>query len=132
MYYIYVAIFGALGAGSRYWINCAFPAGTFPFHTLLINIAGCFLLAVTVRYLSTLPNLTKNLINGIGTGFLGSFTTFSTFSFEASQMIAGGEGFAAAAYIFSSIAGGFLSALLGFSISSQMIRRKELRNNDDQ
>jgi CrcB protein len=131
MYYLYVALFGALGAAARYWTSSVLSAGSFPFNTLLINIAGCFFLAVTVRYLTTLPNLSKNLVTGIGTGFIGSFTTFSTFSAEVSHMILRGDSFQAACYIFASILGGFLSASLGFYLSDRMIRRKELRANGD-
>jgi CrcB protein len=131
MYYLYVALFGALGAAARYWTSCAFGANSFPFNTLLINIAGCFFLAVTVKYLTTLPKLSRNLVNGIGTGFIGSFTAFSTFSAEVVQMILRGDFFLAACYIFASIFGGFLSAQLGLYLSSRMARRKELRENGD-
>ncbi len=131
MYYLYVALFGALGAAARYWTSIALGAESFPFNTLLINIAGCFFLAVTVKYLTTLTKLSKNLVNGIGTGFIGSFTTFSTFSAEAAQMIFRGDLFPAACYVFASIFGGFLSAQLGFYLSGRMIRRKELRENGD-
>lgn len=131
MYYLYVAIFGAFGAAARYGIGNAFGAGAgvFPYSTLFINILGCFLLAVTVKYLTTFPNLSKNFINGIGTGLIGSFTTFSTFSAETVTMMAGGAVFPAACYVFASIAGGFLSAALGFWLSAMLIRRKELTEN---
>ena len=129
MYYLYVALFGALGAAARYWVGSFLGAGGFPFNTLFINIAGCFFLAVTVKYLTTLPNLSKNLVNGIGTGLIGSFTTFSTFSAEVAQMILHENYFPAACYVFASIFGGFLSAQLGFYLSGLMIRRKELREN---
>jgi fluoride exporter len=129
MYYLYVAIFGAFGAVTRYWISSALSSEVFPYNTLLINIVGCFFLAVVVKYLTTLPNLSKNFVNGIGTGFIGSFTTFSTFSTEVSLMIVRGDIFPAACYIFASIMGGFLSAALGFYLSSHMVRRKELKEN---
>ncbi len=129
MYYIYVAIFGAFGAATRYWISSILNAETFPYNTLLINLVGCFFLAVTVRYLTTLPNLSKNFVTGIGTGFLGSFTTFSTFSTEVSLLLDRGAGLPAACYIAASITGGFLSAALGFYVSGRLIRRKELKGN---
>ena len=131
MYYLYVALFGAFGAVTRYWISSNLSAELFPYNTLLINITGCFLLAVTVKYLTTLPNISKNLVIGIGTGFIGSFTTFSTFSTEVFLMITRGDSFLAACYIFASIMGGFLSAALGFYVSSRMIRRKEIKENGD-
>ena len=129
MYYLYVAIFGAFGAVTRYWISSSLSTEIFPYNTLLINIVGCFFLAVAVKYLTTLPRLSKNFVNGIGTGFIGSFTTFSTFSTEVSHLIVHGDIFSAACYIFASVIGGFLSAGVGFYVSSCMIRRKELKGN---
>ena len=129
MYYLYIAIFGAFGAVTRYWISSAFHPDQFPYHTLLINLIGCFFLAVVVKYLTTHPKLSRNLVNGIGIGFIGSFTTFSAFSAEVTHMIARGDDFPAACYVFASIIGGFLSAVLGFYVSSRMVRRRELREN---
>lgn len=129
MYYLYIAIFGALGAVTRYWISNTIPAQQFPLNTLTINLIGCFFLAVTVRYFATLPKLSRNLIQGIGTGFIGSFTTFSAFSVEASLLIERGDELQAACYIFASMIGGFLSAMLGYYVSSRLIRRREERNN---
>ena len=77
MYYLYVAIFGAIGAAARYWISITLEAGLFPYNTLLINIIGCFLLAIIFRYLATFSVISKTLITGLGTGLIGSFTTFN-------------------------------------------------------
>ena len=73
MYYLYVAFFGVLGAMARYWISIALEAGAFPYNTLFINIIGCFLLAIVIKYLATLPMLSNHLISGLGTGLIGSF-----------------------------------------------------------
>lgn len=131
MYYFYIAVFGAFGAVTRYGVSCAIGSEVFPYHTLLVNILGCFFLAVAVKYLSALPKLSRNFVTGIGTGFLGSFTTFSTFSAEVCLMIERGDGLAAACYVFASIMGGFLSAALGFYVSGELIRRKELEESGD-
>ncbi|MDD3169137.1 MAG: CrcB family protein [Eubacteriales bacterium] len=129
MYYFYIAIFGAFGAVTRYWISSTIHSGQFPYNTLLINLIGCFFLAVVMRYLTTLPKLSRNLVNGIGTGFIGSFTTFSAFSAEVCLMIARGDFFPAACYSFTSMFGGFLSAMFGFYVSSRLTRRRERSEN---
>ncbi|MEL7656390.1 MAG: CrcB family protein, partial [Bacillota bacterium] len=65
----------------------------------------------------------------LGTGFLGSFTTFSTFSVEVSGLIHQEAYFFAASYVIASVAGGFLSAGLGFYFSSLLLQRRELNDN---
>ncbi|MBP6491652.1 MAG: CrcB family protein [Clostridia bacterium] len=129
MNYLYVALFGALGAASRYGISISMSSETFPYNTLMINIIGCFLLAVTVRSLAALPMLSKNLVNGIGIGFIGSFTTFSAFGVEVSEMLIQGDLVLACIYAVSSVIGGFLSAGLGVYFGDCLIRRKERREN---
>ena len=131
MYYLYVAIFGGLGATARYWISITRESGTFPYYTLLINVTGCFLLAVIIKYLATLPKLSNSLVNGLGTGLIGSFTTFSTFSVQTSNLILNGYYFTAGFYILTSLIGGFLSAGLGLYVSSKLLTRRELRENEN-
>jgi len=130
MYYFYVAIFGALGAATRYWISNILEAGLFPYNTLLINIIGCFLLAIIFRYLATFSIISKTLITGLGTGFMGSFTTFSAFSVQTANLILDKNYIIAGLYIVSSLVGGFLSAGLGVYVSDKLIARRELELND--
>jgi fluoride exporter len=81
---LWIAAFGAAGAVSRYTISgvvqrwCggdAFPAGT-----LLVNVAGCFLIGVLAG--SHTHMLSDSLRHGLSAGFLGALTTFSTFGLE--------------------------------------------------
>ena len=121
MYYVYVAIFGALGAAARYWISVTFDAGLFPYNTLFVNIIGCFLLAVIFRYLASFSILSKTLITGLGTGLIGSFTTFSTLSVQTADFILKEQYLFAGLYILASFIGGFLAAGLGVYISNKLI-----------
>jgi fluoride exporter len=87
--YALVAIFGALGAVSRYaldgWIT-DLTRGQFPWGTFFINVVGAFLLgllvAVTTERLLPHPNWRIAL----GIGYLGSFTTFSTYTYESVKL----------------------------------------------
>lgn len=85
-----VAIAGALGALARYvlsawvarrWGNCAFPWGTW-----LVNILGAFVLGFAYAYTSEheLPGVWQTAFTS---GFIGAFTTFSTFNYEAWVML---------------------------------------------
>lgn len=129
MYYVYIAIFGAIGAATRYWISMTLESGLFPYNTLLINVIGCFLLAIIFKYLSTFSRLSQSLIAGLGTGLIGSFTTFSAFSVQTANLILDEHYFMAAAYVLSSILCGFLSAALGVYVSNKLIVRREIEQN---
>jgi fluoride exporter len=105
---------GFLGAISRYclgvWIhtNNGFPLGT-----LLINLIGCFLLGwfLTFASQSTKINPYNTLL--IGTGFIGSFTTFSTFSVETITLLQQGLFMLGLLYVLASIILGLLLSYLG-------------------
>lgn len=91
-----VAVGGALGAVARYqttaWLaRLAYPS-TFPYGTLAVNVAGSFLLGLLLGFgaesrLAVPPTLRIAL----GAGFLGAFTTFSTFSYETLEVLRLGE-----------------------------------------
>ncbi len=87
--YLLVATFGALGAVSRYaidgWVGNA-ARGQFPWGTLVINVAGSFVLGIVVELTTSrlLPH--PNWRVALGIGFLGAFTTFSTFTYETVRL----------------------------------------------
>jgi fluoride exporter len=115
-----IALGGALGALSRYglgiWISGKWNQG-FPLHTFLINITGAFFLG----FLNTLfiERLTVSTLwrLGIGVGFLGAYTTFSTFGFEVITLLEGGSLFTAGLYTLLSIIVGFTGVALGVGLA---------------
>jgi fluoride exporter len=109
---------GAFGALARHLTNLSFqillkgsPVAGYPFSTLTINILGSFLLSFLffANYFG-LPNALKL---AIGTGFIGAFTTFSTFELETLQLVQKGDYLYAGLYVVSSVVLGFLAVLLG-------------------
>ena len=108
---ISVMLGGFFGAISRFLISkalCSINKG-FPFPTLIMNSIGSFLLGIVLA--SELSQTTYQLI---GIGFLGAFTTFSTFSYETLQLVIKGQFILAAFYCVGSIilgAGAFFLAL---------------------
>jgi len=88
--YLYIAAGGAFGALSRYllstWIynksQSAFPLGTF-----IVNIIGCFLLGAFYTLTLEKSVISPQVRMMISVGFLGAFTTFSTFSLETMNII---------------------------------------------
>lgn len=80
-----VFVGGGTGAALRYLVGLAIkpvPSG-FPVATFLINIAGCFLIGVAASFIKPEQTAVRNLLI---VGFLGGFTTFSTFANESLQL----------------------------------------------
>ncbi|SFG47287.1 fluoride efflux transporter CrcB [Sporolactobacillus nakayamae] len=133
MYYVFLVIFGILGAISRYSISLVIHDTAFPLATLLINVFGCFLLAFITQFLSRIPKLSSRFVTAIGTGFVGSFTTFSTFTLESMHLIQTGQLFAAFLYLLISGFGGFMACVLGYQFSKWLlirVRKGVLRHAD--
>ena len=124
MIYIWVGIAGMAGALSRYLLGMCIQnsgvSGGFPLATLLINLAGCFLLAFFYTWAAGRTSVHPHVRTAIGTGFIGSFTTFSTFSYETFHLIENGRMILAAAYILSSLLGGYGAAVLGIKAGAHL------------
>ena len=109
-----IGVLGALGALARFRVAAAvtaraardFPAGTF-----LVNVTGCFGLG-----LLTGLSLTSGLMFVLGTGFLGSYTTFSTWMVETLRLGEDGEWFLLYMYLVGSMLAGLAAAGAGWLI----------------
>ena len=98
-----VAAGGALGAVARYLLSRLQSVDSFPWMTLLINVAGSFLLAVLYRHFNT-AEVSAEMRAFLTVGFCGAFTTFSTFSLEALRLFQNGRAMSAALYVLASVA----------------------------
>lgn len=123
MYFLYVGLFGALGGMCRYAINLWLTGDSFPYATLTVNLIGCFLLAFLMQFLAKKSRLSQVVLNGIGTGFVGAFTTFSAFSVDATQLFQNGEVLLSLTYITVSLIGGLLMVKLGYMLSGYLLNR---------
>ncbi len=111
-----VGIGGAFGAISRYLINIS-PLATlfekFPFPTFFINITGSFLIGFLFIVFTDKLQINENLRLAIMVGFLGAFTTFSTFELEIWSLVKENQFFTAFLYLFLSVSVGFLGVVTG-------------------
>jgi fluoride exporter len=106
MIYLLIAVGGAIGSLLRYVIGRAvqgMSASGFPIGTMVVNIAGCFLIGILLRQFLNLQ-VSAELRAFLIVGFCGGFTTFSTFSGETVGLIEGGEYARAATYVILSVA----------------------------
>ncbi|DAC50898.1 MAG TPA: fluoride efflux transporter CrcB [Candidatus Thalassarchaeaceae archaeon] len=93
-----VAVGGACGAVARYAITEWIPSD-FPWGTLVVNVLGSFLLGILIAVGITNEQVTPEILLLVGTGALGAFTTMSTFSVDAIQLIDSGEHMPALSYM---------------------------------
>jgi fluoride exporter len=111
---VMVAIGGFFGAVSRFGISCLFKkyyTSGFPYATLFVNLVGSFLLGYVIA-----SGIGETGILLLGTGFLGSFTTFSTFKLENIQFHADKKWKPLISYLLLSYTFGILFAFLGMVI----------------
>ena len=115
--YLLVGVGGFLGANARFvaakWVG-VLVAARFPLGTFLINVSGSFLLGVlgAVVAQKALGNA-DTLRLALGVGFLGAFTTFSTFEYETHALFEDGVWLTALANIFLSLLLGLIAVRLG-------------------
>lgn len=117
-----IAIFGALGTLARYGLQGFVQirvASTFPYGTLLINLSGCFLLAVIGQFTMNRIVISPDWRVAIGVGFFGGYTTFSSFGWETAKMMEDGEWLRASAYVGVSVAAGLLLSVAGIRLANK-------------
>lgn len=121
--YIAIALFGILGCWARFTqtnLVQAVYGRDFPYATLSINVLGSFIMGFL--FIETVERLTlsPDLRTGILTGFIGGYTTFSTFEMEALLLAEGGEVFKAGLYVILSVVLGFIAAFGGAYIARNL------------
>ncbi|KFN08976.1 fluoride efflux transporter CrcB [Paenibacillus macerans] len=115
---------GFFGSLLRYGLGVGIPSvGSFPLSTVIINLTGCLFLGwfFTIAPLRKIPS---HLRLGLGTGFTGAFTTFSTFSVQTLEALSFNRPGTAAAYALANVIGGLLMAGLGVRIAGKNRRRQ--------
>ena len=111
-----VAVGGLIGTELRYGAGVLFPeaAGSVPWTTLVINVAGSFVLAALTTVWIARPKTAFWLRAGLGPGLLGSFTTFSAVVFTIDQQLRGGFPAVGLAYLGLSLVLGLGAAAAGW------------------
>ena len=120
----YIALGSALGGAGRYLVGELVQRSattTFPTGTLAVNVTGCFLLGLIVRYAIETPTVSPELRAFLTIGICGGYTTFSTFSFETARMLEDGEWTRAALYLALSVVVSLGAVFLGFAAARQVL-----------
>lgn len=117
-----IGVFGFFGAMARYGIARLFGRFSvlFPFGTFFINISGCFILGWFMTWAQPRLNIPDPIRLGIAVGFVGAYTTFSTYMFESDRMLSEGLAIRGMLYIIGSVVIGLIAVRLGVILGQRM------------
>lgn len=118
MSFLFVAFGGAVGAMARYAISLIPVKTGFPILTLITNIVGAILIGFIVGFTSNKENISENTVLFWKTGVCGGFTTFSTFSLEAFNLLDKKQYTLGGLYIVLSVTCCILGILCGKKLAS--------------
>ncbi|MCB1217943.1 fluoride efflux transporter CrcB [bacterium] len=111
---------GFTGAVARYWLAgyiASRTGGNFPWGILAVNVLGSFIIAVLLNLLPERFGVPETVRLLVSVGFLGSFTTFSTFSYDSYGLLSGGEPGRALLNIGLNVGLGLLAVWAGFALT---------------
>ncbi|MBK4348539.1 fluoride efflux transporter FluC [Lacisediminihabitans changchengi] len=116
-----VAAGGVIGSGLRYGIDLIFPFAdpVFPWQTLAINVTGAFALALVTGSLWMRPSTPSWVKAGVGTGAIGSYTTFSAFAVSLFSELIAGHWITLVLYLLCTMVLGFAATVLGLRLANR-------------
>ena len=120
---LYLGIFGGLGCVARYMVSgwvYNLAGKSLPYGTLAVNVVGSLLLGLIMEGSLRSTLLSPELRFGITVGFMGGFTTFSTFSYETVRLLEEGSLVAAGANVLLNVTVCIAAALIGIYLARQM------------
>ena len=121
--YLFIAIGGALGSIARYWIGSTVSGrlgARFPYGTLVVNITACLMIGFAITYLGKRAELNAAWRILIPIGFVGAYSTFSTYEWETFSTLRSGAFLLAAVYAVGSLLLG-LVAVWGGSVLAEIL-----------
>ena len=117
--YWMIGLGGFIGSIARFWLGSYITyrmGARFPYGTFVINISGSFLIGLVVTLLAEGAHWSPNLLYLIPIGFIGAYTTFSTFELEAFRSARDGDLLLALLNVILSVAVGFIAVWFGVVI----------------
>ena len=120
---LWICLAGALGTGARYLVGvwAGQRLGTsFPYGTLIVNVTGCFLIAAVMQTALNMATFSPTLRLALTTGFMGGFTTYSSFAYETTKLAQDGALSAAFLNFGLTTLACFAAILLGLALAHRL------------
>lgn len=121
----WICLAGAAGVGTRYlvglWAGERFGTA-FPYATLIVNVAGCFLIALIMQVALNVTTFSPTLRLALTTGFLGGLTTYSSFAYETTKLVQDGARGAALWNVAITTVGCFAAVVLGLFLANAVTK----------
>jgi fluoride exporter len=121
--FLWVCLAGAAGTGARYlvgvWAAERFGS-SFPYGTLIVNVAGCFLMALVMHLALTTAAFPPNVRFALATGFIGGLTTYSSFNYETTKLLRDGAWTAASLNFCLTTVGCFTAGVFGLLLAKRL------------
>lgn len=114
--YLLIALGGALGSVARYWVSSTVAGrmgSRFPYGTFIINLTACLIVGFSLTYLSKRVELNPAWRYLVPIGFIGAYSTFSTYEWETLSTLRAGAFAMAALYALGSLVLGLVTTWLG-------------------
>ncbi|MFE6891171.1 fluoride efflux transporter CrcB [Streptomyces sp. NPDC057694] len=120
-----VALGGAVGACARYGAALLWPTapGAFPWTTLWVNVIGCAVMGVLMALLTEVWQAHRLVRPFFGTGVLGGFTTFSTYTVDIRALTDGGEARTALGYLALTVCAALAAVWTGSQLTRRVVAR---------
>lgn len=118
-----IALGGMAGASARHALELAWPpaSGAVPWATLVTNVSGCLLIGLLMVHVVEGGRAHPLLRPFVGVGVLGGYTTFSTYTAQTRDLLAGGHGAVALGYLFGTLASALLAVVLGVAAGRALL-----------
>jgi CrcB protein len=121
--YLLIAAGGALGSIARYWVGATIASRMgikFPYGTLIVNLTACVIIGFSLTYLGRRAELSLAWRYLIPVGFIGAYSTFSTYEWETLSSLRSGAFFIAALYALGSLVLGLVAVWCGCCLAEAL------------
>jgi len=121
--YILIALGGALGSVARYWVGSTVSSrlgAKFPYGTLIINLTACIVIGFALTYLGKRTEVSPAWRFLVAVGFIGAYSTFSTYEWETLSTLRSGAFMLAALYAVGSLLLGLTAVWCGSALAEAL------------